>query len=159
MDSGLVDGAEVEMIYKNVKFEALKVIVETTAATSSRLIISEFQQTIQNREIVSNISGLMPYLYAAGFLSFAAREINEQNMSDILTSIGIKPNPELIKVVLDIGIKSHLVYVYAFYFLLANGIDTSDDNILNVVKSLGLPPDKSRVAEVREMLSSSSSSK
>ena len=60
---------------------------------------------------------------------------------------------KLIRVLLDAGIKSHLVYIYAYYFLVANGSEPSEANILGVVRTLGLQPDKERVMDILEFTS------
>jgi ribosomal protein L12E/L44/L45/RPP1/RPP2 len=153
-EEDLREDPQIEAVYKQIKFEALKAIVETIATTSSKLIISEFERALQNDHIIANVkNNLMPYLYTAGLLSFSGREITEKNMYDVLRSIGISPNPVLIRVVLNTGIKSHLVYLYCFYFLVANGMEASDENIVNVVRALGLQPDPERVVDILEFAS------
>lgn len=153
MEDDLVENPETARVYKDIKYEALKVIVETISATSSRLIINEFQKALSNKEMIANVkNNLMPYLYTAGLLSFAAREISEENMSSVLKSIGVEPDPDLVKVIIKAGVKSHLVYIYSFYFLVANGNEPSDANIQGVIRALGLTPDKKRVKETLNFL-------
>ena len=68
----LRENLKLEKIYKEVKDEALKAILETIATTSSKMIREELERALSNEQVVSNVkNNLMPYLYAACLLSFA----------------------------------------------------------------------------------------
>jgi ribosomal protein L12E/L44/L45/RPP1/RPP2 len=156
-DSDLREDKNIERVHEAIKFEALKAIVETISSSSTKLIIYEFEKALEKEQVASHIShNLMPYLYTAGLLSFAGREINERNMTDVLRAIDISPDPLLLKVIFDTGIKSHLAYIYAFYFLIANGREPSEKNILSLIWALGLPPDPERVSDIIKFISPSS---
>lgn len=153
-DYDLKEVPEIEEVYSEVKFEALKAIAEMISETSSKLIITELELALSNKDVVVNIKNhIMPYLYAAGFLSFAGREITESSISDVLKAIDLEPNPVLSRILINAGMKSHLVYIYSFYFLVANGREPSEENILRMVKAIGMPLDHERVVDILKFTS------
>ncbi len=153
-EDDLGESEELETTAKGIEYEALKAIIETISASSSKLIISELHRVMADKRITANANkGLVPYLYASALLSFSGREINEESISNLLRTIDVTPDPSLIKAILDAGIKSHLVYIYAFYFLVANGSEPSEANILGVVRSLGLQPDRARALDILDFIS------
>lgn len=135
------------------KYLALKAIVNAVSNTSQNLIIASLGRALKNDSIRSYINkGIMAYLYAAGFLSFAGKEISRDSLSRALKAIGISPNDDLIQAILSADIKSHLVYVYAFYYLLANGMKVTEDEISDAVRAVGMEPEHSRIIDILEFL-------
>lgn len=153
MATDTLQGEDAGELGEDIGYTTLKAIVKAVAEASVNIIMDSFESAFQSDEVKANVkNGIMSYLYAAGFLSFAGREITKDSVFSVLNAVGIEPNPLLTDIMLRSGIKSHLVYAYAFYFLLINGKSTSEANILRVIDAIGLNPDKERVKEIMGLL-------
>jgi ribosomal protein L12E/L44/L45/RPP1/RPP2 len=126
-------------------YQTLKAILNAITATCTDILLDQLGNALK-KDVATDRdhNKIMPYFYAAGFLSFAGREIDRKNLIDCITSAGMHVDNNLLSIILDSGIKSHLIYVYASYFLLVNGIRPTSDKLLNVIKSLGMQPDEAR---------------
>ncbi len=130
-------------------YKLIRSILGAVAETSVDLLLEELYHTTMNKIIRMDMKkGIMHYLYAAGFLSFAGREIDKNTVEGVLRAVGMAPDGALVDAVLNSHIKSHLVYIYASYFLLVNGVDPTVERVLDVVGALGLPQDRERAAFV-----------
>ena len=137
---------------ETAQYAALRATLDSLASTSSEYMSSALKQLMENDEIKAHIKqGIMPYIYAAGLLSFAGREITEENLSKLVKAIGIVPNEYLMDVLLKTGIKSHLVYVYAFYYLVASSVGVSTEKMEEVVEALGVQSDMQIAEEMRQL--------
>lgn len=149
-------GSEVPSVneaYELMRYQALIAIIKSLTSASESVLIDQLGKGMKSAEVRSHIKdGILPYVYAAGFLSFAGREIDRDNLSKVIKAIGITPNNAFIDALHNAGIKSHLIYVYAFYFLVANGKETSEENMSAVISALGLQPDKNRISDIRGFL-------
>ncbi len=137
-----------ELDAEEVLSETIDAIVTALTSTTKVVMIAgfkKFMETDHIREVFAQ--GLMPYVYAAGFLSFAGREITEDNLTKAINSIGMTPNPAHIEALLKTGITSHLMYIYAYYYLLAVGQEPTITRIINVTKEFGIPPNADRAGE------------
>ncbi len=125
-----------------VTYKGLIAILEAISATSTQIIVQGLSDTLDSKDVKGALnSGILPYLYAAGLLSYAGRDIDKKSVSKVVASLGLKPQNDLIDIVLRTGVKGHLIYVYAFYFLIATGRQTTKENIKKVVEALGVKPD------------------
>lgn len=130
-----------------VAYSSLSAIIEEVISASKKIMLAELGKLLKQKNLGKAIEkGIMPYIYAAGFLSFAGREINKENLAKAMKAIGAEPDPKMVDALLKTGIRSHVIYVYAFYFLLANGRETSEGNIRRVVDEFGIS-EESKVLE------------
>ncbi|MCL4379695.1 MAG: hypothetical protein M1160_03725 [Candidatus Marsarchaeota archaeon] len=135
------------------KYEAIEAILRGVCAVSDKIIMRSLSKVLKDREVDELIRhGMLPYVYAAGFLSFAGRSISRNNMASIVQSIGIIPDARIITLFLNSGVRSHLIYLYSFYFLLANGVEPSRDKIAAAVRSLGIDVDAIALDDVLSFL-------
>ena len=135
-------------------YEGIGAIVEQMGASSKKLIMLKLMELLSSKDVASTIkSGVMPYIYAAGLLSFAGREINRRNLTGVVKSIGLVPDMKFVGIVSKMEPSSHLIYVYAFYFLLANGIQPTARGIVKVVESLGTRGDEALAREIFDFVS------
>ena len=105
----------------DARYSALKAIIDEITNCSDSYMSMALGVLMQRPEIRKHIDGgVMPYLYAAGLLSFAGREITDESLSKLLKVIGVKPDRKLLDIIMESGVKSHLVYIYSFYFLLSS---------------------------------------
>ncbi|MDE1856888.1 MAG: hypothetical protein KGH98_02265 [Candidatus Micrarchaeota archaeon] len=133
-------------------YDSLVAIVGAIADSSTSIVNYGLKRALEDKGIKGRIrKGIMPYLYVAGFLSFAGREINTQNMSDVLRAMAVEPKVELIDAVLKAGIRSHLIYIYAHYLLVAMGKQPTDDAIAKIVRSIGIAPDRIAISEMHSL--------
>jgi ribosomal protein L12E/L44/L45/RPP1/RPP2 len=143
---------EVQMQAESAKYAALRVVVDSLASASAEYISSALKRLLESDEIRAHVKeGIMPYLYAAGLLSFAAKEINEENLTTLIRIIGVEPNEYLIGVLLRTGIRSHLVYIYAFYYLSIGSRAVTAEKMEEVVEALGIQPDRDIAEEMRAL--------
>lgn len=142
IDTSSAKGAAVD----GVAYSSLMAIINAVTTTSQEVFIQELGKIMSDKNSVEflNKHG-MPYLYAAGLLSFAGRDINIENMSKVMNAIGAKP--DFLDMFLVSKIKSHLIYVYAFYYLLANGRETFEEGVAKVVEALGVKVDAATLKE------------
>lgn len=131
-----------EQILGERKYEAIEAILSDISATSCIVIMHGLSGVLKGKEVDALINdGILPYIYAAGFLSFAGREITFASLSNMVRSLGIVPDDRIITLFLGSGVRSHLIYLYSFYFLLANGIEPTKERIAEIVTSLGMAVD------------------
>ena len=144
---GMAKQAEsASMDIEQITLDTLKALVESLTSAANDLVISAFRSVMTKSTIRRNISkGIMPYIYAAGFLSYAGREINEQNLAKAVSSIGLQPDQKMIKAFIASGITSHVMYVYAYYYLLAEGQQPTVENIIKIAASFDFPTDAERI--------------
>jgi ribosomal protein L12E/L44/L45/RPP1/RPP2 len=129
--------------------ETMKAVVSAVFSTSQQLLMSSLDKTMQNKEFLAHLDdGIVRYLYAAAFLSFAGKEINKQNLTDVIASLDQKPNDKYIDILLSTKLRSHLMYVYIYYFLLVNGMTVSEKKLLDTAKLLGIKADRATADEV-----------
>ncbi|HVC58487.1 MAG TPA: hypothetical protein VND15_03370 [Candidatus Acidoferrales bacterium] len=148
IDPDLMDKELDEEIASEAGYAALVAVITAVEDTSTNIMTYGLKRALQNKEIRSSLrSGIMPYLFAAGFLSFAGREMNKDSITAIAKALGLKPNDAMIEKVLKTGLRSHLIYVYAYYFLVAIGREPSDETISAVVESLGMKTDRTAILE------------
>ncbi len=142
-----------QALYYEAGYLALKALLGSLNSTTEKIVMSEFRRALADKELSSHInSGVMQYLYAAGFLSYCAKEINRENLKKVISAMGSVPDDKMIDIVLKLDMKSHLVYVYAYYFLVANGKDISEPRISELIEAIGMAPDKERIAEMLKFL-------
>ena len=136
----------------DARYSALKAIVDALAKTSDKYISAALKLLMEDPKIKPLVGeGIMPYIYAAGLLSFSGREITDDSVSRLLKAIGVKPDRRCLDAIMESGVRSHLVYVYSFYFLLASNVDPNEERIMDIVSALGLKPDRERAREMREV--------
>ncbi len=141
-----VVGAEWE---DDVTLAAIKAITKAISVSSSDYMIATLDRLAGDKEIKAHVKdGIMDYLYVAGFLSFAGKEITRPRMEKVLRAVGITPDDKLITLLLRKGIKSHLMYVYSYYFLVAIGAMPTPEKMMAVVGALGRTPDRKRAGLV-----------
>ncbi len=134
-------------------FNTSRVIVDRVSQISARILIDELQELIDYKDVRDNIpNGIMLYVYTAAFLSFSARAINAENISNVVRSIGVKPDQKLIDMLVNNNIRGHLIYVYATYLLLAAGIMPEKETIRKVVESIGEKVDEKAAAETKYLV-------
>ena len=144
-----------ESAYIEAKYSTLNAIINAVTTSSANIIMAELRKLLEDKDIQASLSeGIMPYIYAAGFLSFAGREINASSLSKTVASLGIEPDINYISMLEKLDIKSHLIYLYAFYFVLANGRMASKDDLVRVVEAAGAEPDLKRAEEIIKFLES-----
>lgn len=135
--------ADIEVDEQQAQYMSLKVIVNAVSTSCSRIILSELKKLLGTPEVNSRMkNGIMPYIYAAGFLSFAGREISADNIGKLMSSVGLAADSGIMDVLNGSNLKSHLIYVYAFYFLMANGVAPTSNEVMAVVEAMGMHADE-----------------
>lgn len=128
-------------------YSAFGSVIESIHALSYKLLMSELQKLLDNKEISAHIpEGISKYIYTAGFLSIIGKEITRENMYMFLNSIGIEPRYDFIDMILKMNIESHLAYIYVYYFLIASGRDINVANMKTILEMIGLTPNSIRMA-------------
>ncbi len=131
-----------------VAYSSLSAIIDEILSASKKIMITELDKLLKQKNLGKAMEkGIMSYIYAAGFLSFAGREINKENLTKAMRAIGAQSDPRMIDALLKTGIKSHVIYVYAFYFLVANGKEASEENVRKVVEEFGISEDSKTLEE------------
>lgn len=142
-----------EQLLGEHRYEAIEDILNDISAISSKMLMHSLSGVLRDHDVVDLLKqGIMPYIYAAGFLSFAGREINEENLTNTISSLGMTPSKRIIGLFLESRVRSHLVYVYSFYFLLANGERATKERMVRVAESLGIKADHVAIDQVIDFL-------
>ncbi|MDE1854787.1 MAG: hypothetical protein KGH57_00490 [Candidatus Micrarchaeota archaeon] len=154
MDNGsaLTASSVDETAYVDASFLAFKAILRSLSDSTQEFLAAEIMRIFQDENVKLHLKEAMPYIYAAGFLSFSGREINEDNMAKTLRSVGMVSDPEVMRLLFKANVRSHLVYIYAYYFLLSLGKIGSEAEIVALVSSLGIEADESRINDVLAFL-------
>lgn len=140
---------EEQQLHRDIRFTTLQATLKAVTDTSYEIVMNSFSKILDDSDVIANVkNGFMPYIFAAGFLSFAGREISSQNMSGVLGAINIEFNEQFMQIMNRISVKSHLIYVYAYYFLLSNGMVADVQGISKVVSSIGIYPDAKGIEDV-----------
>ena len=126
----------------------LRALMSAIASTESSFISAEFRRIVQTPAIIEHANEMMPYLYAAAYISYAGREITEETVGAVLRAARFVPDRKLLRMLENANVKSHLMYIYSYYFLLALGRVGSTDEIMKLVSSLGMEADESRANDV-----------
>lgn len=129
---------DADKVFLSTGFAVLKAVMEAIADTQNRFISAEFMRIVKSPELMGHVDEVMPYLYAAAYLSFAGREIDEENTGNVLKTVGFTPNKKILQLLEGVNMRSHLIYVYTYYFLLAMGREGTAEEILKLVKALGI---------------------
>jgi ribosomal protein L12E/L44/L45/RPP1/RPP2 len=141
--------------YVQARYATLEAIINSVTSSSAKLIMLELRKVLSDKEVQESLTeGIMPYIYAAGFLSFAGREITKDSLTKTIESVGIKPNIKHIETLGKVGLKSHLIYLYAFYFILANGHMATEKDMEKVVESVGADTDHKNAQDILKFLES-----
>ncbi|MDE1828047.1 MAG: hypothetical protein KGH65_02735 [Candidatus Micrarchaeota archaeon] len=131
----------------NSIYVAFSATVGMVNKITTALLLSELKRALTNPGMADHLDKISPYLYTAGFLSLAGREITRENLSALVKILGVAPDESIISLILGANVKSHLVYVYAYYFLLSMGKEVNIEQLEAVLAVLGIPADKERAAE------------
>jgi ribosomal protein L12E/L44/L45/RPP1/RPP2 len=129
--------------------ETLKAVIGAISSSSEQLLMSGLDKALKNEDFIAHLNdGIVRYLYAAAFLSFAGKEITKENLTKVITSLEVEPNDKFMEIILATKFKSHLAYVYTYYFLLVNGMAVTEKKLIDTAKSLGIKANHETAAEV-----------
>lgn len=145
---GYAEDVEVEEAVLETELAVLKALMGAIASTESSYMSAEFRRIVETKGIIEHAGEMMPYLYAAAFVSYAGREITEESVGAVLRATGFVPDRGLMRLLEASKAKSHLVYIYSYYFLLALGREGTAEEMLKLVRALGMNPDEGRINDV-----------
>ena len=126
----------------------LKALMSAIAAAERDFISAEFRRIVKTPGILERADEMMPYLYAAAYVSYAGREITEENIGAVLRAAGFKPDVSLMRLLDNANVKSHLIYIYSYYFLVALGRMGSAEEMTKLAKALDMDADEGRANDV-----------
>jgi ribosomal protein L12E/L44/L45/RPP1/RPP2 len=133
-------------------FSTLSGIVLESSESATKAVLQKLMCLLNNKNISKHLDKMFPYLYTAGFLAFAGREINGENISKVLHSVGMKPHEDIEKMLLSTcNIKNCLIDIYACYFLMVMGSEVNEENLLKVLGAIKAPQNKAAAREVMVM--------
>ena len=128
---------------------SIRAIMKAITSVSYKIMTSELSKVMRSRRVRDKIKeGIMPYLYATAFLVSAGREIDNDNLTKVLGSIGVKSDEEKMRVLAQIHVRNHSGIRLCVLLPLSNAKETSDANIRRVVESMGVKFDKQTFDEV-----------
>jgi ribosomal protein L12E/L44/L45/RPP1/RPP2 len=129
--------------------ETLRAVIGSISSTSEQLLMSGLNSALENGDFIAHLDdGIVRYLYAAAFLSFAGKDISKDNLANVIKSLDVEPDDEFMDIILATKFKSHLAYIYTYYFLLVNGMAVTEKKLIATVKFLGIKADRETAAEV-----------
>jgi ribosomal protein L12E/L44/L45/RPP1/RPP2 len=133
-------------------FTTLASIVMESSESCTKIVLRKLLCLLGNSNIKAHLDKMFPYLYTAGFLAFAGREINGENISNVLRAIGMTPEEDIEKLLLSTcNIRNDLVYVYACYFLLVMGREMTEENMSKVLRAIEEPRNVAAAKDVMVM--------
>lgn len=145
---GYAEDVEVEEAVLETELAVLKALMGAIASTEISYMSAEFRRIVETKGIIEHAGEMMPYLYAAAFVSYAGREITEESVGAVLRATGFVPDRSLMRLFEASKAKSHLVYIYSYYFLLALGREGTAGGMMSLVKALGMDADEARANDV-----------
>ncbi len=82
-----------------------------------------------------------PYIISIVALAFAGKDINTENIENLVKSVGIKPNKIALNLSSSLDIGSSLAYVPAIIYLDLVKIKPDADKLMQLAKSIGIKPE------------------
>ncbi len=89
-------------------------------------------------------------LWAAATLIIAGRDVYEDNLTELMNIVGLRPNRKVIDLILSIRMRNKLVYIISVYYLASLEVEPTVTNVTNVVKVLDIIPDAKVATEAIE---------
>jgi hypothetical protein len=105
------------------------------------LLIEELDNILKTMDTKDVPVKLFPYLAALSTIGFCGKDNDDEIFVNLLKSVDIRPDKEIMAKVLSLRIHNFLIYVHILYFLLDVGKPPTVENMLSSAKSLGFPPD------------------
>ncbi len=143
-----------EEVYSAIALDTMSAVIDALTNSEKSLLETEFKRVMSTPDVKKRIKEIVPYLYVGAFLSLSGREISQENITKVLSAVGISPNDGIETLLEKAALRTHLPYLYAYYFLLALGKESTEDEILNIVNSIGITADRERIKEVFSYLTS-----
>jgi ribosomal protein L12E/L44/L45/RPP1/RPP2 len=135
-----------ENLYRN-----LTAVIVSMDNMVNRVVLKTLSSIMSNETMKLHVDALSPYVYAIAFLSYTGRDINADNITTVMKTVGKVPDPLMLDAVLSIKVKSHLIYVYSIYYLIVNGVNVDIKNIADVAATSGMTPDVEAIDEVLQI--------
>ena len=118
--------------------ETLKSLAVLLAKISTR----ELTKAMENKNIQDiSKSDLSPYLAAVFTLAFTGKDIDKENISRLIKSLGLIPRTEILEKLSSVHFKNNLIYAAAVYFLFLSNRELNVENIMVTIRALELHPD------------------
>ncbi len=103
----------------------------------AELAIKELNSNIEASEARTSIGpDALPYLSAIGSLAFAGRDLTIENISALISSIGITPDPALLAAYAPVRFRNPIPYAIGLYYLYTVQVPLSAEMICKVVNTL-----------------------
>lgn len=129
-------------------FESVYAVVDSLVDTEKAFMQTTFKKLADSKEVRNKLIEIIPCIYAGALLSLSGREINNETLTAVVSSVGITINTEGASMVSKAWGKSHLLYIYAYYFIVAFGRkNVTKEDMLEVVRSLGTDTDEETAKE------------
>ncbi len=120
-----------------LRSETLAAIVLGITNNVNRLLLLALDQLMVDNRFRGDIDGMMPYLYAAGFLALSGQDLTSKRLKDALEAVGEEVDDRKLSLFLSIGIRADLVYLYSAYYLIVMGRQVTKENLKKIVLALG----------------------
>ena len=126
------------------RLQTLARAIESTSEVTTKLIISEFERGMTDKNILDNIRinrNMALYIIAAGTLAFAGRDIDTPSIKGLLEAIDVRVNEEYMRSLFSLHYKNHIIYLIGIYFLVAVGRKPEVQSLLDVIRAMYINPD------------------
>ena len=125
---------------KKVYMQLFKGLIDQAFSASTDVMLQGGEKLLDDQAVAKCIEDkkILPYIYLTGLLNMLGRDINSENMSKVLTGMGMNPDQKLIDVILKADNENGVIYVYSIYFLVILGRERNRKNVMDLVNSLGI---------------------
>ncbi len=132
-------------------FETLSGVVNSATRNASKLVIEELSKLMSDERVKGHLGTVSPYIYTAGFLAFAGRAINNENISKVMASIGAELNPQVEQMLTNTKVRNNVVYMYALYYLMIMGREITEENMFKLLRAINEQPEGDAAQDVLEL--------
>ena len=116
--------------------------LKSLAVLLAKISVRELNKAMENKNMQDVAkSDLSPYLAAAFTLAFTGKDIDKENISRLIRSLGLIPRTEILEKLSSVHFKNNLIYAAAVYFLFLSNKELNVENIMVTIRALELHPD------------------
>ncbi len=117
--------------------EKLDFITREGASAQAFLTAIELKRGLEDTNVMAHLQdGILNYIAASGMVAFAGRDIDDESVGRLLSSIDIAPDPTMLQILHTLHYKTYSIYVNSFYFMMTLGMEPTLDGILNIARAM-----------------------
>lgn len=117
-------------------------VVKEGSYAKAILLLRELDRTLSTPAVIKNLNrGVLNYIYAAGALAFACRDADVGSISNLLFSVHIQPQQDMLGIIDAMRYKSYMAHMNILYFMMAMGVEPTTEDVVAMLRAMDFKPD------------------